>query len=339
MSRRRSRSKRSAVLLLGAVWCAQVDGVADAVPRVPVDVEPRSGTATFTDLTGGGACSFPGEPPDNLHVGISTAEYGTADACGGYMDVVGPEGTVRVKITDHCRNCRPGVIDITRKAFDRIADVDQGRAPVTYGLVRDPPLTEPMSLRLKAGSSRWWLQVQVLDHGNPLAGVELGVGDGWRALARTSDNHWTASTPGPGDGPFTVRITDIYGQSATIFDVALAPGRVQHTVARLYQPDAVPAPPTSSAPTSSSLAPPASVLPPAVSPVTPPTPVTPVTPSTPAPGMTPSPGGAGDDAVTAPAAPPRSSRGAASLAPLFVLLTAIAVAMKIHLRRTRPRRG
>lgn len=323
-------------VLLVAAWCAQVDGVAGAAAGGPVEVEPRSGTATFTDLTGGGACSFPGEPPDNLHVGISTAEYGTADACGGYMDVVGPEGTVRVKITDHCRNCRPGLIDVTRKAFDRIADVGQGRAPVTYGLVRNPPLDEPISLRVKAGSSRWWLQLQVLDHGNPLAGVELRAGDGWRALVHTTDNHWTASTPGPGDGPFTVRITDIYGQSATVFDVALAPERVQHTVARLYQPDAAPAPPSASSPTSSSVVPaPASIVPPLVDPVTSTTRPT---------GVTPSVDDGGDDAAAAPAVLPRqtgrkSSRGAASLAPLFVLLAAIAVAMKIYLRRARHRRA
>ena len=321
-------------VLVAASWCALADGIAGAAPHAPDDIEPRSGTATFTDLTGGGACSFPGEPPDNLHVGISTSEYGTADVCGGYLDVVGPEGTVRVKITDHCRNCRTGLIDITRKAFDRIADVDQGRAPVTYGLVRNPPLDEPMSLRLKSGSSRWWLQLQVLDHGNPLASVELREGDGWRPLDRTPDNHWTASTPGPGDGPFTVRITDIYGQSATVFDIALAPDRVQHTVARLYQPDAAPAPPSTPTPgsTSSSLDP-ATTLPPLVTPVAPTTSTTSTRATEPA-----------DEGSAAPAAPPGqvgdgSSNGKASVAPLFVLLAAVAVAAKVYVRRRPPRRG
>lgn len=211
----------------------------------PTDIEPRVGTATFTDLTGGGACSFPGEPPDNLHVGISSQEYGTADVCGAYVDVVGPRGSVRVQVTDHCRNCCAGLLDVTRKAFAQIADVDQGRVPVTYALARNPPMAAPISLRVRSGSSRWWFQVQVLDHGNALASVEMATGlpgrpAAWRPLTRSFDNFWTAANPGPGNGPFNLRITDIYGQSATVYDVALAADQIQHTVARLYQPSATP---------------------------------------------------------------------------------------------------
>ena len=63
------------------------------------------------------------------------------------------------------------------------ADVDAGRVPVSYRLVRNPPLAEAISLRVKTGSSRWWLQIQALDHGNPIARFEAlhgpagGVGD------------------------------------------------------------------------------------------------------------------------------------------------------------------
>lgn len=228
------------VVAAAAVWPQP----SEASPRP--DIEPRSGTATFTDLTGGGACSLPGEPPNNLHVGISSLEYGAADVCGAYLDVEGPDGSVRVQITDHCRNCRAGLIDVTRKAFTQIADIDQGRAPVSYTLARNPPLASPISLRVKDGSSPWWFQIQVLDHGNALASVEMAVGPpggpatDWRPLARSSDNFWTAANPGPGDGPFTLRITDIYGQNVTVYDVTLASDRIQHTVARLYQPPATP---------------------------------------------------------------------------------------------------
>jgi expansin (peptidoglycan-binding protein) len=208
-----------------------------SAPPAGADIQPTDGTATFTDLTGGGACSFPGEPPDNLHVGISTAEFGTADVCGAYLDVRGPKGSVRVLVTDHCTNCRPGVVDVSRKAFTRIADVGAGQAPVHYQLVRNPPLARPISLLVRDGSSTGWFQLQVLDHGNALAGVELGTTTGhWRRLTRSPDNYWTAANPGPGAGPFTIRITDVYDQAVELYDVRLAPGEVQHTVARLYQP-------------------------------------------------------------------------------------------------------
>lgn len=201
----------------------------------PSGLESRSGVATFTDLTGGGACGFPGEPPDNLHVGLSSPEYGAAAVCGGYLDVTGPTGTVRVKITDHCVACPFGQLDLTRKAFGTVADVQLGRVAVTYLLVRDPPLTDPISLLVKARSSGSWLDIQALDHGNPLASVEIATpGGGWRGLAHTEDNFWRAESPGPGEGPFTVRITDIYGQSATVDGVTLSPGVVQRTNAQLY---------------------------------------------------------------------------------------------------------
>jgi len=218
-------------------------GVTAAPARA--DIQPTDGMATFTDLTGGGACAFPGEPPDNLHVGISTAEFGTADVCGAYLDVRGPKGTVRVLVTDHCNNCRPGLLDLTRKAFAQLADVGAGQVPVHYELARNPPLARPISVRVKDGSSTGWFQVQVLDHGNALASVELGTATGhWRRLRRSPDNHWMAANPGPGDGPFTLRVTDIYDQSVELYDIALAPGEIQPTVARLYQP----APPAPAAP-------------------------------------------------------------------------------------------
>lgn len=101
---------------------------------------------------------------------------------------------------------------------------------------------------MKEGSSRWWLQIQGLDHGNPLARFEL------QAPVHTDDNFWMAENPGPGDGRLTVRITDIYGQSVTIPNIALAPNQIQRTTARLYGPSAAPppAPPSSSPPTTTS---------------------------------------------------------------------------------------
>jgi expansin (peptidoglycan-binding protein) len=236
----------------GRIWIGILVALLAAPPAAgaqpPPAGAPRAGVAAFTDLTGGGACSFLGEPPDNLHVGLSTGEYDGASACGGYLDVVGPSGTVRVKITDHCPRCAAGVIDVTRKAFGMIADIAAGRVPVTYELVRNPPLDETISLRVKRGSSRWWMQIQALDHGNPLARFEIATDQGWRSLARTADNYWTVDDPGPGNGPFTVRITDIYDQTVTIDNVRLAPGEVQATRAWLYEPGQITSPPSSPSP-------------------------------------------------------------------------------------------
>jgi expansin len=198
--------------------------------------------ATHYDSTGGGNCSYPGPSPDHLDVAISHVEYGTADACGGYLDVAGPNGTVRVVITNQCPECAVGHLDLSRTAFARIAPLETGQVGVSYSLVRNPPVTEPISIRVKNGSSRWWMQIQAIDHGNPVAKFELQTADGWRSLVHTDDNFWMAENPGPGDGPFRVRITDIHGQSVTIDGIALAPDQVQRTEARLYDPGGPPPP-------------------------------------------------------------------------------------------------
>ncbi|HET6952638.1 MAG TPA: expansin EXLX1 family cellulose-binding protein, partial [Acidimicrobiales bacterium] len=211
--------------------------VAGPVPgRAGAEVTPGDGTATHYDSVDGGNCSFPAAPADHLDVALSEIEYGTADACGAYLDVTGPRGTVRVVVTNRCPECQPGHLDLSRQAFARIGDPAAGQIDVTYSLVRDPPLAETIGIRVKDGSSRWWLQLQALDHGNPLASVELATAGGWRSLVHTQDNFWMAENPGPGDGPLTVRITDIHGQSATIDGIAIAPGEVQRSDARLYGP-------------------------------------------------------------------------------------------------------
>lgn len=220
-------------------------------PGAVASVSPGTGMATHYDSTGGGNCSLVGPPADHLDVALSHVEYGTADSCGGYLDVTGPQGTVRVEITNQCPECDVHHLDLSKTAFARIAPLADGQVPVSYTLVRNPPLASPIAIRVKEGSSRWWMQIQALHHGNPLARFELQTsGGGWRTLVHTDDNFWMAENPGPGDGPFTVRLTDIHGQSVTIPGIALSPNQVQPTTARLYGASSpAPPPPTTAAPT------------------------------------------------------------------------------------------
>jgi len=289
------------------------------------EVVPGDGIATSYDSVDGGNCSLPGPPADHLDVALSHVEYGTADACGGYLDVTGPGGTIRVLITNQCPECPVGHIDLSRTAFARLAPLEVGEIPVSYTLVRDPPVAQPIAVRVKTGSSRWWLQIQAIDHGNPIAGFELLTADGWRSLVHTDDNFWMAENPGPGDGPFSVRITDIYGRTATADGIALAPDVVQRTGARLYgsggggAPSPVPAGPgpAASAETTTTAPPPPPTKPPAA----------PTTSAVPAP--------AGELAV----APARSGGGSGRGTGLAVVVVAGTVALAatgaVLLRRRR----
>lgn len=199
-----------------------------------------SGKATHYALqAGGGNCSYPGPPADGLFVALGPAEYRAGAACGGYLEVTGPSGSVRVKVIDQCPECPAGHLDLSQKAFARLAPLGRGEIPVTYRQVADPPMPS-LSFRIKEGSSPYWLAILAIDHGNPLTSLEVRAGSGWRPLVREDYNYWLAES-GMGAGPFTVRLTDGRGHRAVVPGIQLAPGRVQQTQVGMYGPGAAPA--------------------------------------------------------------------------------------------------
>ena len=52
--------------------------------------------------------------------------------CGKYINVRGPNGTVKVKIVDTCPPCKSGDVDLSPEAFGRIADFAKGRVPISW---------------------------------------------------------------------------------------------------------------------------------------------------------------------------------------------------------------
>jgi hypothetical protein len=88
-------------------------------------------------------------------------------------------------------------------------------------------------VRVKEGSSRYWLALLIIDHGNPLTAVQVRGGAGTQALRHVDYNYWIAE-PGAGPGPFTVDLTDNAGHRATIPGVTLSPGRIQTSTVRMY---------------------------------------------------------------------------------------------------------
>ena len=206
-----------------------------ATAAVPAVAALRHGVATFyASVNGGGNCSFVVPPAGNLVVALSPAEYAAAGACGTYLDVSGPRGSVRVKVVDQCPECQAGHLDLSREAFARIADPKRGLVPITYRAVADPPLPGPLSFRVKEGASRWWLAVLVDNHGDRLTRVEVLSGGRWRPLVRQDYNYWIAQS-GLGPGPFTIRVSDVLGHRVVVSGVKLIPGRTQRTAVWMYR--------------------------------------------------------------------------------------------------------
>ena len=76
-----------------------------------------SGTATHYVLTGLPNCSYASPPANDLFVALSSPEYDGAAACGGYLTVTGPDGSVTVQVIDQCPDCAAGHIDLSEPAF------------------------------------------------------------------------------------------------------------------------------------------------------------------------------------------------------------------------------
>jgi hypothetical protein len=234
--------------MLGRGAAAGVAAIALAVGIGPVTGSPagaavlsaaaRAGagpqTATYYVTRGMGNCSYPSPPADGLYVALSPPEYAKAARCGGYLEVSGPEGSVRVKVIDQCPGCAVGHIDLGETAFAGLAPLSAGLIHVTYTYLADPPLPGPLSLEVNHGSSRYWLALLADNTGNPLASVQVRTSSRWLSLTRASYNYWIVSGAGP--GPFTVRLTDTQGHQVTVHGITLRPGAVQTTGSWMYGP-------------------------------------------------------------------------------------------------------
>jgi expansin (peptidoglycan-binding protein) len=191
----------------------------------------------------------PGPPADRLYVALGASEYAKGAACGSHLDVTGPRGTVRALVMDQCGGCPPGKLDLSKQAFARIANLSQGIVPVTYRAAVDPPLPGPLTFRMKQGASQWWFALQVGNHGNPLRTVEaMRAGGAWRAAARQDDNYWIIDG-GIGPGPYSIRVTDVYGHRVVVPGIRMVPEQLQRGAIRMYGADAAPqaAPPSPTA--------------------------------------------------------------------------------------------
>ncbi|XVV13849.1 expansin EXLX1 family cellulose-binding protein [Actinoplanes sp. CA-131856] len=218
--------------VLGMALVFQNSGAACAAPP---STSASKGKATYFSLDGTlGNCSFPSAPADDLFVALGQHnQYSEGAACGTYIDVTGPKGSTRVKVIDSCPECPAGHLDLSLTAFKKIGVQSDGIIPITYRTVPNAAVPGPVSVRVKEGSSQYWLSVLIDNHANQLASVKVaGSGGTFKSATREDFNYWTLPS-GAGSGPFKVKITDIYGNSVTVPNIKLSPGKTQQTSAKL----------------------------------------------------------------------------------------------------------
>ena len=185
------------------------------------------GVATWYRTDGGGACGFDAGG-SQMTVAMNWSDYEGSKACGAYVLVRTSKGaTVTVRVNNECpAPCRVHQLDLSPQAFAKLADPNTGQLDVTWQLL-SPQLSSPVSVRYKVGSSRYWCGIQVIDHRNPVARLEVGGGGSWRQLSRSSYNYFL-SPNGAGCGS-DLRITDIYGQRLVVAALPIKPDVIQGT--------------------------------------------------------------------------------------------------------------
>lgn len=159
---------------------------------------------------------------------MNHTDYETSRACGAYVQINTANGkSLTVRIVNECPlPCAPGQIDLSQQAFARLADLSVGRLSITWTLL-SPASVDPLAIRYKTGSSRYWCGLQVIGHRNPVATLEVRAGDGWRPLPRTDYNYFL-SADGTGCGG-SIRVTDIYGERLTVDGLTVQPDVAQPT--------------------------------------------------------------------------------------------------------------
>ncbi|MDX3661546.1 expansin EXLX1 family cellulose-binding protein [Streptomyces sp. ID05-26A] len=196
-----------------------------SAPPKPAAVR-RTGVATFYDSDGGGACSYdPG--PDPLTAAMNEADYGNSAACGAFVLVEAGGKSLTVRITNLCpAPCRPGQLDLSAEAFAQLAPPVKGEIPITWTIV-SPDTAKTVGIRYKSGSSQYWCGIQVLDHRNPVARLEVLAGGKWLQLQRAEYNYFLSEN-GAGCGG-DIAITDVHGERLVVAALPVKPDTIQPT--------------------------------------------------------------------------------------------------------------
>lgn len=199
--------------------------------QYPIDesaiLEPKGtihyGEGTFYGGGYEGGCAMldPISKDDYWIVAMNLEDYNDAQLAGAYIQVTGELGTINMFVSDLLPEGKKGDLDLYTDAFPLIAPVEKGRVPVSWKIIPlDSAENAPVSFKFKEGSTAYWCGVQVRNHRYPITKLEYLNAEGeFIEINRRPYNYFESMEMGA--GPFTFRITDIYGQVIVEKDIPL----------------------------------------------------------------------------------------------------------------------
>lgn len=169
----------------------------------------------------GGCAMLDPVSTDYWVVAMNLEDYNNAQLAGAYIEVTGELGTINMLVTDLLPEGKKGDLDLYVDAFPLIAPAEKGRVPVSWRIIPlDSAEDAPVSFKFKEGSTEFWCGVQVRNHRYPVSKLEYLNSEGeFVELPRRQYNYFESDEMGA--GPFTFRITDIYGQVIIDEDIPL----------------------------------------------------------------------------------------------------------------------
>lgn len=171
----------------------------------------------------GGCCNLDAIAGDYYVAAINKIDYRAGNLAGAYLKVTGPNGSINVLITDTLADGegKKGDIDLNKDAFAKIEPLITGRMTVTWEII-PLPTDKPIQYAYKPTSTQYWMEVQVRNHRYPVKKLEMKNSLGnYIELERQEYNYFKVDNPGT--GPYTFRVTDIYGHVLIDENIALSP--------------------------------------------------------------------------------------------------------------------
>ena len=186
-------------------------------PASLIGAAPLDPNATYSGMAtsysnGGlmGACSIPISETATFYGAINGPQHEEAEWCGAWVEVTGPLGSAFVQIVEVCHSCNEGDLDLSPEAFFEITGDIEGRYPITWKWVSAPGDIGPIRF-YSQGSNPYYLKLQAVNTVNPPAKMEILRDAAYEEMTRTADNFYVHSNGTALPEPFTIRVTDIFG--------------------------------------------------------------------------------------------------------------------------------